>query len=403
MAGSLLLSGCEKKSDSEVAPAPAVMSEQDVVLKDGILTFKNRKALKDFNSYLNAKGAAYSNQWEKSLGFESMAHILRAVTDAENKLEEDFLKGKSADELAQLKNTPAPHSALYTKWVNAGTLRVTKDADGAETFGVNASHDLFTNVLNAEGVVAFGDTVYQFKGHDIKTTTRGLSNLAALQSATQSNPAYRIVVKQNLFPDEQRALQPAGAANRIVYNGPTQETNYQWDKQKITMRVHFYSNLVDTNDVGIYKENDVDFWYEAEAESKNFWGNWKKVDNGSGISGLTAQYTWGAVVVPYTSTYVSNFNIPGYTDGSANQNWSYLASSKPNIVKFDYTTGAAQFGNQVAPNGHYDSNYFSQNSAQFRQYSNGPYWTIQSGLLLLRGTFVCYDASGSRSATVNWM
>lgn len=289
-----------------------------------------------------------------------MAHTLRDVADAENKLEEDFLKGKSASELAQLKNMPAPHSALYTKWVNAGTLRVSKDSDGAETFGVNASHNLFTNVLNAEGIVAFGDTVYQFKGHNMKTTTKGLSNLAALQSATQSDPARQIIVKENLFPDEQRAMHSAGAANRVVYNGPTQYTINQWtSKQKITMRVNFYSNLLDTSDPTVFRINDVDFWYEAEAESKNFWGNWNKVDNGSGISGLTAQYTWDAEVKPNpTTTSFTVFRIPGYSDGFANANWSYLASSKPNIVKFDSFVGSPQYGNQIAPNGRYDSGYF---------------------------------------------
>jgi hypothetical protein len=406
MAGSSLLSSCEKKSASEVAPTSAVvsdvMSSKDVVLKDGVLVFKDRKAMKNFNSYLNAKGVDYANQWEKSLGFESMAHILRTVTAAENKLEEDFLKGKSDSELAQLRNMPAPHSALYTKWVSAGTLRVVKDATGAESFGVNASHDLFTNVLNSEGIVAFGDTVYQFKGHDMKMTTKGLANLVALQSATQSDRVRQIVVKENLFPNEQRAVQASGTANRIVYNAPTKETVNQFaSKEKITMRVSLYSNLLDTSLPDVFRENDVDFWYEAEAEKKNFWGNWNKVDNGSGISGLTANYSWDAEVRPNPTTSPVTFNIPGYSYGYTNVSWTYLATSKPNIVKFDYSTGAPQFGNQTAPNGRYGQSFFASNSPDFAA-NTSPYWSITRGLLLRTGTFTCYDASGSRSATVNW-
>ncbi len=360
--------------------------------------------MKNFNSYLNAKGVEYANNWEKSLGFESMAHIINNVRDAENKLEKDFLQGKSADELARLKQMPAPHTALYTKWVNAGTLRVVKDADGAEELDVNASHTLFTNVLNAEGIVAFGDTVYQFKGHDMKMTTKGLNNLTALRAATQSDPASQITVRESLFPDEQRTKNPkgVGTASRIVYNGQPQQTQTQYREsstdRKIVMTVSFYSNLLDTSLPDVFRENDVDFWYEAKAEYKNYWGNWKLRDNGNGISGLTAQYNWYATIQPNPNTSPNILFVPGYSGGYANPDHSYLASAKPNIVKFDSSTGAPQFGNQTAPNGRYGYSYFAGtfNSADY------PYWSITQGLLLERNSsFTCYE-SGGRSARVVW-
>ena len=403
VSAALALFSCEKNVDSEVNPAPAVMSKQDVVLKDGVLVFKDRKTMKNFNSYLNAKGVDYANQWEKSLGFESMAHILNDVIDADNKLEAEVLKGKSADEVAQLQKTPAPHTALYTKWVKAGTLRVAKDADGTETLDVNASHTLFTNVLNAEGIVAFGDTVYQFKGHNMKVTTKGLSNLDALRSATQSDPSRQITVRKSLFPDEQRAQSSntSGTANRIVYSGPIQEYQNQYREsstdRKLTMRVYFYSNLVDTSDPEVFRENDVDFWYEAKAEYKS-WGSWKLRDNGNGVSGLTAQYSWHAQVKPYPVRTSPVFDIPGYTSGFANPDHSYLASSKPNRVKFDSSTGAPQFGNQTLPNGRYGYSYFAGtfNPADY------PFWSITEGLLLDRNSvFTAYEGGG-RSAQVIW-
>lgn len=402
IAGSVLLSSCEKESDSKGAPAPSVMSQQDVVVKDGILVFKDRKTMKNFNSYLNAKGVEYANQWEKSLNFVSMAHILNDVIDADTKLEADILKGKSADEVAQLQKTPAPHTALYTKWVNAGTLRVAKDADGTETLDVNASHNLFTNVLNAEGIVAFGDTVYQFKGHNMKVTTKGLSNLDALRSATQSDPSRQITVRKSLFPDEQRAQSSnnSGTANRIVYNGPIQQSQYQYREsstdRKVTMSVYFYSNLVDTSLPDVFRENDVDFWYEAKAEYKS-WGSWRLRDNGNGISALTAQYSWQAEVMPNPVTSPAVFTVPGYSTGYANPDHSYLASSRPNRVKFDSSTGSPQFGNQTLPNGRYGYGYFGAtfNSADY------PYWSITRGLMLDRNSiFIAYV--GSRSTQVTW-
>lgn len=400
--GSVLLSSCEKRSDSEVAPASSVMSKRDVVLQDGVLVFKDRKTMKNFNSYLNAKGVEYANQWEKSLNFESMAHILNDVRDADNKLEADLIKGKSADEITQLQKTPAPHTALYTKWVNAGTLRVAKDADGTETLGVNASHTLFTNVLNAEGIVAFGDTVYQFKGHTMKVTTKGLSNLDALRSATQSDPSGQITVRESIFPDEQRAQisKNAGVANRIVYSGNVQQSQTQYREsstdRKVVMSVYFYSNLLDTSLPDVFRENDVDFWYEAKAEYKS-WGSWKLRDNGNGISALTAQYSWHAQVKPNPIQTLPVFDVPGYTSGYANPDHSYLASSRPNSVKFDSSTGAPQFGNQTVPNGRYGYGYFAGtfNSADY------PYWSITEGLLLDRySVFTAYV--GGRSAQVTW-
>lgn len=397
-----LLSSCEKNSESEVQPASSVMSKQDVVLQDGILVFKDRKTMKNFNSYLNAKGVEYANQWERSLGFESMAHILNDVRDADNKLQENIIKGKSADEVAQLQKMPAPHSALYTKWVNAGTLRVTKDADGIETLDVNTTHNLFTNVLNAEGIVAFGDTVYQFKGHTLKVTTKGLSNLDALRAATQSDPSHQIIVRETLLPDKQQlqSSKNPGTANLVVYTGPVQEFQKQYREsstdRKVTMRVYFYSNLLDTSDPTIFRENDVDFWYEAKAEYKT-WGQWKLRDNGNGISALTAQYSWHAQVKPYVNRTLPVFDVPGYTAGYANPDHSYLASSKPNYVKFDSSTGAPQFGNQTVPNGRYGYSYFS---GTFNP-SDYPYWGITEGLKLDAGGVFTANVGGWQ-AKVTW-
>ena len=78
--------------------------------------------MKEFNSRLNAEGVQAADAWEKSLGFVSVAHIFQEVNNAEDALEKQVLAGKSTEELDHLKELPAPHTALYKKWVDTGTL-----------------------------------------------------------------------------------------------------------------------------------------------------------------------------------------------------------------------------------------------------------------------------------------
>jgi len=405
VAGIGAFSSCEKNSVIEPAPTAGTM-KPEVVLKDGVLVFKSRKDMKNYASYLNARGVEYADKWEKSLGFKSMAHILAEVREAEDKLEVEVLQGKSDAELAILKAGPVPHSAQYTKWVNAGTLRVTKDADGAETLDVNASHSLFTNVLNAEGIVAFGDTVYQFKGDAMKVTTNGLSDLAALRTSEKSNSSRHITV-QRPFTGEQpnKALKGGLNANPVISdlvisNGNQQEAQNQYEvggtPRKITMKVSLYSELYDVpnpsnNDV-VYFRNNVDFWFEAKSEYKNFWGNWKLQEIGKGFNSVIANYRWSAFVQKFLYSNYDVISVPGYTSGAANPDLSYLAQAKPNVARFDRNFGAPQFGNQIAPNGIYGP--FSTDNGAGAGY-------ITRGLLLDTGSSFSATADG-RTAQVIW-
>lgn len=212
------LASCEKKAAIEPGAPTAVKA--DVVLKDGILVFKDRETLRRYNAELNAKGTQYADEWEKSMSFQSVSRIFNEVRLAEDALEKEVIKGKSADELASLRKEPAPHTTLYTKWVNAGVLRVSVEPDGAERLEVNSAHTHYTNVMNTEGLVAFGDTIYQYKGNQIKSTTKGLANLTALKAAIATDPDQQIKVQLASFryePTPTKKLSP----NRMVQTNAT--------------------------------------------------------------------------------------------------------------------------------------------------------------------------------------
>lgn len=390
--------GCTKQ-DNKLTPAtalsadesiPQAKAKEDVVLQNGILVFKDRATMRTYNSDLNREGIVYADAWEKSMKFESMAHILNEVNTAERKLEEDFLVGKSEDELSRLSKEPAPHTALYTKWVNAGTLRVEKEPDGGEYLGVNASHTHYTNVLNAQGLVAFGDTVYQYKGNLIKATTQGISSLPALQAATASDPKQEITVKQSPFRYEPKPAAGNRATNEISFNDyDFADAYYDNNKRKTVVTVYLFSEILGD----AHKRNFVDFWIEASCRKKDFWGRWRDVANGDGMWAIEATYSWNAVVTPFSYSNPNlTLNVPGYTRGVA-----YVYHHFPNFpgfIKLDYTTGAPQFGNQLFPNGTYTP-YFDP--------SLGYNYYISQGIKLDRGSvFKCIPIHHRSEAVLTW-
>ncbi|RAK65163.1 hypothetical protein DLM85_16630 [Hymenobacter edaphi] len=383
VAAGLSLASCEKEPAGEAAPQPKVSEE--VVLRNGILVFKDRKTMREFNARLNAKGTAYADQWEQSLGFESMAHILNEVKAAETQLEVDFLRGKTAAQLTQLRQQPALHSALYTKWVNAGVLRAEKSPDGGETLDVNASHTHYTNVMNADGMVAFGDTLYQYRGNKIKVTTKGLGQAAALKAASASDAAQHITVKTSPFRYESQQGQQR--TNEITYNGNQWRDAYNGSKQKAIIKVSLYSEIL----YDAHKQNFVDFWIEARCLKKNFWGNWVDESFGDGIWGIEATYSWTAQVNPFWYSTMT-LNVPGYTPGNAYV--YYVPDTHPGTIKMDYTTGAPQFGNQLFPNGTYTP-YFDP--------STGYNYYISQGIKIDNNSiFKCIPVNFRPEAVLYW-
>jgi hypothetical protein len=383
----LFLASCEK-NDSAVEPVKPAVAQEDVVLKEGILVFKNRNTMREYNSMLNAKGFDYSNAWEKEKGFESIARILNEVKKAERQLEVDFLRGKTPAELQRLRHTPAPHSAQYTKWVNAGVLRVTKDSDGAESFDVNASHTHFTNVMNAEGFVAFGDTLFQFKGNQIKSTTKGLSGAVALRAASATDPQQQIVVKESAFCDEQNSKAQKRGTGEVTFNNSDKtEVRFDNDKRATIIKTSLYSEIL----YDARKQNFVDFWIEAWSREKDFWGNWRDADYLDGIYAIEGNWAWNAVVNPnYNSSYP--LVVPGFTRGTSSV--YYAPSSYPGYIKLDRTTGAPQFGNQLFPNGTYTP-YFDP--------SLGYNYVISRGIKLDNGSvFKCIPRHHWPEAILTW-
>ncbi len=381
------LFGCEKKSAIE--PVPQKMAKADVSVKDGILVFKDWTTLRLYNANLNAKGIQYADEWEKSMHFESVAHILNEVNVAEAKLEESFLLGKSAEELKRLSNEPAPHTALYTRWVNAGTLRVEKEADGAEKVGVDASHTHYTNVMNSEGLVAAGDTIYQFKGNKIKVTTKGLANVVALKAATASEPGQQISVQVNPFRyDKTGQSGQQRSTNELTFDGNDYVDAYNNNHERSTIKVALFSEILDE----AHKRNRVDFWIEATCEHKNFWGNWVNNEFGDGIYAIEADWSWNADVNPYIYARSTYLRVENFTVGR--QTLRFLPDTRAGYIKMDYTTGAPQFGNQIFPNGTYTA-YFDP--------SLGYNYYISQGIKINRGsTFKLIPVRYRPEALLTW-
>ena len=237
--------------------------------------------------------------------------------------------------------------------------------------------------MNADGLVAFGDTVCQYKGNKIKMTTKGLSNVAVLQAATVSEPAQQVTVVLSPFRYEQVGQQRS--TNQLVVNYNDFVDAYNNNHERSTMKVAMYSDLL----YDAHKQNYVDFWMEATCEHKNFWGNWVNNDFGDGIWSIEANWSWNAVVNESEMSSLQ-VNAPGYTRGV--QSLNYVPSSHPGYIKLDYTTGAPQFGNQIFPNGTYTP-YFNPSIN---------YW-ISQGIKLDQGsTFKLIPVQWRPEALLTW-
>lgn len=186
-----------------------------------ILVFKSEQDLADTLKYLEGKDDEFLLNWEKQHDFISMRQAFEDIV---------------ADELNFSENPELVHSNLISKYPNSFVIEKTFDDCGF--FDKNIHSDYLSKVVNPDGLIIVGDSIYQHTKDYIKVIKDGdLNKIPNLLSATTSISNLGIEVysiKSGTTTFNRSCQSNDGRLRIIVYEDFIQNTSTSDPKQKAT-------------------------------------------------------------------------------------------------------------------------------------------------------------------------
>lgn len=307
----LLIGGC-KKDTIELNKNNIIQNEtNNVTLKHGILNFSDRTTFEKIYSELIMMSKEQADEWEKKLGFVSQRYIFNQIVDAENAWNDKY-QNYSQEELKKI----SPHSELYYKYVNNGLIKVFDEGTENESYNYSVFNPSYTYVINEQGFVAIGDSIYQLTADKLKIITDGdfdkIKNIAEINS---SNNNIIVENKQNIMTQISRGEWDWGGNTGWIASGSSVGS------KRIRMSVAFSSNLYSTG-----KGCSVTYNVNVQCEQRKTFGGWTKVTTYTAINGNWNARLW---LSDYSSvSYQQTFSYAG----GINNFWSSIRPTASNSV-----------------------------------------------------------------------
>jgi hypothetical protein len=282
----LLLNSCT--DENQIIPQQGnEKSTFSVTNKQGILNFSSQEGFKSIMSELQEKSLDERIEWSSKLGFQSMQDVYDEIMEAEMIIDREYeeqVKLLSEKELEELSKLPIRHSPIYEKHLASGLIKLDEEED-SDWFYPNIFNPAYAHVLNLDGLVIVGDTIFQYTAESFKMLTDGnIGRIDILKKATETIEA------QNIFVAEVTIINHP-ISNQKVMSG------YDFYKQQA---LHITSNRKLTGQIrqtiftwdGFY--TSMEFYIMARLEKKNWLGKW--VPGDQSWMNLTVDYD--VVVTP---------------------------------------------------------------------------------------------------------
>jgi hypothetical protein len=251
----IVFSACQKDEleINESQNADKFEEKKDIIGRNGVLIFPNNESLDRTLKAISSMDEEERRVWEGKYSFTSQLSIFNDIVFAESKLDEPY-ENMSEEEL---KNTPPPplHSKTYYTYLSEGVIKEFKLNDGTEIYDYSTCAPCLAAILNAEGIYAVGDTMYQFTQMERKEWVNcDFDNKEKLINTHVDSDEIKVDMKLK--------------STTVKYG------DFRYDsggKRRIRIGVNFSSSLYfESGKIWKYTH-----WIEVQSQKKNFWGNWK--------------------------------------------------------------------------------------------------------------------------------
>ena len=224
-----------------------------------MMVFQSEKELNEYITNLNIGETRRIAEGE----FVSLSDILAEVMEAEAEkdnyfeilyMQEDLTVQQKDDIIKQAEERDPVN--ITTKYLQEGIIR---QFESKESYGyeLTSCAPYYAEVLNKEGMVMAGDTIFQYTNDKVKMLTDGDFKKIKLLKLTESND------KENNI--ELIDVASGGKSQIIFYS---YNTKFEAYKKRISVQAFL-------NEYWSGNKKSYAYYLQFYCEEKNFWGNWK--------------------------------------------------------------------------------------------------------------------------------
>jgi hypothetical protein len=279
-----IFSGCEKEpTQSETIKKGETINDLEVfkpsnkvVVENGMLSFKSKIAFEVTKREIAMADRRSVDLWEKSLGIKTPASIFNAVILAEDSISNYFM-GLPEKEQEYWLSIPQPHSNIYNQALSQKIICLLPDGDGGHYFDLNYYDKTITNLINLEGFVKVENQIYQYTDKSIKIIQDGdPQKIGLIKEINKNFNGNNMVV--NIYGNNRLK----NAQMETSFNWTQEMPFYQFEKnwkgsyqKRVRVWIDGHSEPAGTYERdNCYEYVNCTFVLRAEAQKKNFWGNW---------------------------------------------------------------------------------------------------------------------------------
>lgn len=246
------------------------------IVENGMLSFESKHMFEATCREIAIADRKAVDLWEKSTGIKTPASIFYAVILAEDSISTYYMN-LSEKEQEYWRNQPQKHSAIYEEALLNKTIHLIPDGDGGEYFDINLYDKSIANLINLDGFVKIENQIYQYTEDAIKIIQDGnIEKIETIQNINHNFNGNGMIV--SVFSDNKLK----STSDWDVVNWTQDMPFYQFDKnwkgsyqKRVKVWIDGHSEPYGTpSQIGCYEYLNCSFVLRAEAQTKNFWGNW---------------------------------------------------------------------------------------------------------------------------------
>ena len=301
----VLMFACQKESSL----IPTATSSQ---ISENYLEFKDKDEFDKTVKDLAKKSRQELDDWDKTKNFVSLRGLFDRIVDEEN---------TTADkEDALIKENPKLKSTMkhqYSSLLNECKQMISADNSGMD---MKIFELEYAKVLNKDGIVKIGSSLYQFGADNYKIVTNAdYSNVKKLSTLTNDNQTDNL------------KYYPVRVSSQLIKNGRTNNEGYCWSNDGGQQGTNYgleawatgyYYYLLDTSTWTF--NNTVEAGVRMKF-CKNHWYGWTNyASSGYYVSG-TYSFTISGLPVTPTSAGPTSYTTPqGFSGESSQPSYSFI-------------------------------------------------------------------------------
>ncbi len=278
-----IFNGCQKENqlvDDLQSPKQVIKIFQptyEVGVKNGMLVFESKLAFDVTKLEIAGADRKAVDLWEQKLGIKTPASIFQAVVFAEDSVSK-YYAGLPEDEQEYWRKQPEIHSEIYKKALAEQIIHLLPDGEEGEYFDLNLYDKTAASVVNLDGLVIVEGQIHQYTSNAIKLITDG--DMGKIEKLKKINANYQdnnmlVAVFDNKTHNGDNQLK---SASFLTDNNWT--TTAYWKtvdaKRRVRIWIDGHSEMYGANATDYCSQYvNCTFVVRAEAQHKNFWGNWK--------------------------------------------------------------------------------------------------------------------------------